>query len=99
MTLLCTSNCAITLRDKNNDVDLSGAGDHPLAHQRSAGFIYLHPIVKLADGTWLVGDHATAYSTDWVESEIQLADVRWQPLEHRKCCRRPRRQVGGQSEP
>ena len=24
MTLLCTSNCAITLRDKNNDVDLSG---------------------------------------------------------------------------
>ena len=45
-----------------------------------SGFHQLHPIVKLADGTWLVGDHATSYSTDWVESEIQLADVRWQPL-------------------
>ena len=37
--------------------------------------------MKLADGTWLVGDHATAYSTDWVESEIQLVDVRWRALD------------------
>ena len=36
--------------------------------------------MKLADGTWLVGDHATGLSTDWVESEIQLADVRWRNL-------------------
>ncbi len=79
MTLLCASNCAVTLRDKNNDVDLSGLAT---IHWRTknSGFHLLHPIVKLADGTWLVGDHATAYSTDWVESEIQLADVRWQPL-------------------
>ncbi|MDO8632690.1 MAG: hypothetical protein Q7R41_19580, partial [Phycisphaerales bacterium] len=41
----------------------------------------LHPIVKLADGTWLVGDHATPFSLDWVESEIQLADVRWRTLD------------------
>jgi hypothetical protein len=79
MTLLCTSNCAITLRDKNNDVDLSGLATIRW-RTRISGFHLLHPIVKLADGTWLVGDHATAYSTDWVESEIQLADVRWQPL-------------------
>ena len=79
MTLLCTSNCAVTLRDKNNDVDLSGLATIRW-RTRISGFHMLHPIVKLADGTWLVGDHATAYSTDWVESEIQLADVRWQPL-------------------
>jgi hypothetical protein len=47
---------------------------------RISGFHMLHPIVKLADGTWLVGDRATAYSTDWVESEIQLVDVRWRIL-------------------
>ena len=79
MTLLCTSNCAVTLRDKNNDVDLSGLATIRW-RTRISGFHLLHPILKLADGTWLVGDHATAYSTDWVESEIQLADVRWQPL-------------------
>ena len=79
MTLLCTADCAITLRDKNNDVDLSGLATIRW-HTKISGFHMLHPIVKLADGTWLVGDHATAYSTDWVESEIQLVDVRWRNL-------------------
>jgi len=79
MTLLCSSNCAVTLRDKNNDVDLSGFATIRW-RTKISGFHQLHPVVKLADGTWLVGDHATPYSTDWVESEIQLADVRWQPL-------------------
>lgn len=80
MTLLCTANCAITLRDKANDVDLTGLATIRW-RTRITGFHMLHPIVKLADGTWLVGDHATPYSTDWVESEIQLADVRWRPLD------------------
>src|SRR6185295_10458104 len=47
---------------------------------RVSGFHLLRPIVKLADGAWLVGDYATAQSTGWVESEIQLADVRWRNL-------------------
>lgn len=79
MTLLCASNCAVTLRDKNNDVDLSGLATVRW-RTKVSGFHMLHPIVKLADGTWLVGDHATALSSDWVESQIQLADVRWQLL-------------------
>jgi hypothetical protein len=79
MTLLCTSNCAITLRDKNNDVDLTGLATIRW-RTKISGFHQLHPILKLADGTWLVGDHATAYSMDWVESQIQVADVRWRNL-------------------
>jgi hypothetical protein len=79
MTLLCASNCAVTLRDKNSDVDLSGLATIRW-RTKVSGFHLLHPIVKLADGTWLVGDHATALSSDWVESQIQLADVRWQLL-------------------
>ena len=79
MTLLCTSNCAITLRDKNNDVDLTGLATIRW-RTKISGFHLLHPILKLADGTWLVGDHATGFSTDWVESQIQLADVRWRSL-------------------
>ena len=79
MTLLCTANCAIALRDRNNDVDLTGLATIRW-RTKISGFHLLHPIVKLADGTWLVGDHVTSYSTDWVESEIQLADVRWRNL-------------------
>jgi hypothetical protein len=56
MTLLCTSNCAITLRDKNNDVDLNGLATIRW-RTKISGFHLLHPIVKLADGTWLVGNH------------------------------------------
>jgi hypothetical protein len=80
MTLLCTSNCAITLRDKNNDVDLTGVATIRW-RTRISGFHYLHPIVKLADGTWLIGDKAASLSTNWVESEIQLVDVRWRRLD------------------
>ena len=81
MTLLCESNCAITLRDKNNDVDLSGLATIKW-RTRVSGFHYLRPIVKLASGQWLVGDKGTAGpSTSWVDSEIQLVDVRWRNLE------------------
>ena len=80
MTLLCTSNCAITLKDKNSDVDLSGVATLRW-RTRISGFHYLHPIIKLADGTWLIGDKAASLSTNWVESEIQLVDVRWRNLD------------------
>jgi len=80
MTLLCTSNCAITLRDRNNNVDLSGVATLRW-RTRISGFHYLHPIVKLADGTWLIGDKAASLSTNFVDSEIQLVDVRWRNLD------------------
>jgi hypothetical protein len=76
MTLLCTSNCAITLRDKNNDVDLTGAASIRW-RTRISGFHFLHPIIKLADGRWLIGDKTSSLSTNWMESEIPLVDVRW----------------------
>jgi len=81
MTLLCTSNCAITLRDKNNDVDLSGLATIKW-RTRVSGFHFLRPIVKLASGQWLVGDKGSpGPSTSWVDSEIQLVDVRWRNLD------------------
>jgi len=80
MTLLCTSNCAVALRDKANNVDLTG-----LAKMRwrvkENGFHFVRPIIKLANGNWLVGDHEVGYSTDWVENEISFGDVRWRNLD------------------
>lgn len=77
MSLLCTSNWAVTLRDKNNDVDLSGVVSTIRWRTRISGFRYLHPVIKLADGTWLIGDKTSTYSTSWTVSEINLVDVRW----------------------
>ena len=41
----------------------------------------LRPIVKLANGTWLVGDKTVGLSNDWVQSEFLLGDVRWRTLD------------------
>ena len=80
MSLLCTSNWAITLRDKTNDVDLTGLATIKW-RTRVSGFHLLRPILKLSNGTWLIGDKTVGLSTDWVESEIQLYDVRWRNLD------------------
>src|SRR5262245_2244496 len=82
-TGLCVPSCAVALRHKDDYIDLSG-----LAKVRwlikVAGFHVVRPIVKLADGTWLVGDRTDAYSVDWHESEISFADVRWRRLDAEK---------------
>ena len=51
---------------------------------KQTGFHYRRPIVKLADGTWLVGDHAEPPSTDWREIEFSFVDVRWHYLNVRR---------------
>ncbi|HXP84297.1 MAG TPA: hypothetical protein VN841_06235 [Bryobacteraceae bacterium] len=75
------ANWALTLRDKNNYVDLSGPVAKIRWRTKEAGFHLLRPVVKLADGTMLVGDHVESYTADWLETEFSLADVRWRSLD------------------
>jgi hypothetical protein len=76
-----TSPSAASLRDRDNFVDLSD----PLAKirwtVRTSGFHQVRPILKLADGTWLIGDHATGPSLDFNVDDISIADVRWMKLD------------------
>jgi hypothetical protein len=76
-----TSPTAVTLRDRTNYVDLTS----PLAKirwvVRTSGFHQVRPVVRLADGTWLVGDRATGPSADFNETDVSLADVRWIKLD------------------
>jgi hypothetical protein len=37
--------------------------------------------LKLADGTWLIGDHVDANTFDYHDSEFYLAEVRWLKLD------------------
>lgn len=76
----CAANCAVALRDKNNYVDLTGLAKIRW-RTRQSGFHYLHPIVKLADGTWLIGDHADGYAVDWNVSEFSFYDLHWRRLD------------------
>jgi len=76
-----TSPSAATRRDRNNFVDLT----NPLAKirwvVRTSGFHQVRPVVKLADGTWLVGDRPTGPSADFNETDISIADLRWLKLD------------------
>jgi hypothetical protein len=76
----CAGNCALTLRHKGSFVDLTGLAKIRWRTKQS-GFRELRLILKLANGTWLVGDRAEGPAADWRETEFSIADVRWRRLD------------------
>ena len=79
-TGLCTTPCGLALRDKARYVDLTGLA-RIRWNVKTSGFHEIRPIVKLADGTWLVGDHTDASPLDWLVGEFSIASVRWLKLD------------------
>ena len=79
-TGLCASTCALTLSHKSSLVDLTGKAKIKW-YVKTSGFHRVHPVLKLADGTWLIGDHEDAYTFEYHESEFYLAEVRWLKLD------------------
>jgi hypothetical protein len=79
-TGLCTTPCGVALRDSNRYVDLTGLA-RIRWNVKTSGFHEVRPIVKLADGTWLVGDHTDASTLDWLVGEFSVASVRWLKLD------------------
>jgi len=82
-TGMCTTPCAIALRDKNNMADLTGLARIRWVTKMS-GLHQVHPIVKLADGTWLVGDKGDGSVADWQTSEINFSELKWLRLDIEK---------------
>jgi hypothetical protein len=77
---LCTTPCAVAFRDKHRFADLSGlARIH--WNTKTSGFHQVRPIIKLADGSWYVGDRAEGTTRDWLISEISFADLHWLKLD------------------
>jgi hypothetical protein len=80
----CQGPVAATLRHKTRLVDLSGLARMRWV-TRTSGFHVVRPLIKLANGTWLVGDYAegaaSSNSTLFLESEFALANVRWVALD------------------
>lgn len=79
-TGLCASSCALALSRKDSLVDLTGKA-RIRWYTKTSGFHEIRPVVKLADGTWLIGDHVDAYTFDYHESEFYLSEVRWLRLD------------------
>jgi hypothetical protein len=76
-----TSPSAATLRHRLNYVDLTNPLSKIRWVARTSGFHQVRPVLKLADGTWLVGDRATGPSADFNQDDVSIADVRWIKLD------------------
>jgi len=77
---MCTSPCAAAFRDKARFADLSGLA-RIRWNTKMSGLHQVRPIVKLADGSWWVGDRGDGTTRDWLVSEISFADLRWIKLD------------------
>ncbi len=72
-TGMCTAPVAVALRDKDNYVDLTGLARIRWQTKVSGFHTRFDPVVKLADGTWLVGDTKTGRcSTGTITSSRSL---------------------------
>jgi hypothetical protein len=90
-TGFATSPVALTLRHKNASLDLTGL-TRMRWRTRTENLHVLHPVVKLADGSLLVGSQTfsspqrpmagtTAFSGNFVVSEVTFDDQRWFQLD------------------
>ncbi len=79
-TGMCTSPCAFTLREKGNFADLTGLARIRVI-TKTSGFHKVNLIVKLADGTLLIGDHFEGTPVDWIENEFAVSELRWRKLD------------------
>ena len=75
-TGLCNYACAVTLKHKTSYVDLTGKARMKW-YLKTSGFHEVRPVLKLADGTYLIGDHVDASTLDYRESEFYFAEVHW----------------------
>ena len=77
---MTTTPFAATLRDKENFVDLTGMAKVRWI-TRASGFHVVRPVVKLADGSYYVGEHGDATTSGFLESEFMFATQRWMKLD------------------
>jgi hypothetical protein len=75
----CPGNWAVTLKSSKSYVDLSSYGKI-MWRSKQSGTRCLHVVLKLADGTWLVGSQGDCTSKDWRITEFNIADIEWYSL-------------------
>jgi hypothetical protein len=76
----CDGPFVITFRHKTNNLDLSGLSRIRWS-TKTSGFNVVRPVVKLTDGTMLVGDYFEAHVPMVTQTEFSLSGMRWLKLD------------------
>jgi len=82
-TGLASSPVAVTLRDKRNYVDLTGLARLRWLVRTNA-IHTLYPVVKLADGTLVVGNRGISTEGEFLQVEVAFGDMKWFKLDPAK---------------
>ncbi len=76
----CPGNWAVTLKHRDQDVDLRGTASIRW-RARQSGFRQLRIILKTADGVWLVSDLFDGASDEWRVREFDVRAIHWHALD------------------
>jgi hypothetical protein len=79
-TGMATSPVAVTLRDKRNYMDLTGLARLRWIVRTNA-IHTLYPVVRLADGTMLVGTRGISTGGEFLQVEVAFTGMRWYRLD------------------
>jgi hypothetical protein len=77
---LCEKPCGFTLSDRGRYFDLRGRA-HIKFTTIVSGFHRVRPVIKLADGTLLIGDQAEGSAADYHQYQISFSECRWLKLD------------------
>src|SRR5262245_3918167 len=77
---LCEKPCGFALRDRNSYFDLRARANIRFTTIVS-GFHRVRPIIKLSDGTLLIGDQAEGSVADYHQYQISFSECRWLKLD------------------
>ena len=77
---MASSPVAVTLRDRRNYVDLTGAARLRWIVRTNAIHM-LHPVVKLADGRLIIGDRGITTNGEYLTVEVAFSGMRWYGLD------------------
>lgn len=75
-TGMASSPVAVTVRDRRNYVDLTGAARLRWIVRTNA-IHTLYPVVKLADGRLIVGDRGMTTDGEFLQVEVAFSNMRW----------------------
>lgn len=78
-----TSPIAVTLRDKTSYIDLTGLARLRWIVRTQALHV-LHPVLKLADGTYIAGSHTVSTEGDYIQTEVAFGNQRWYKMDPEK---------------
>jgi hypothetical protein len=82
-TGMISSPAAVTVRDRRNFVDLTGAARLRWIVRTNA-IHSLHPVVKLPDGRLIVGDRGITTHGEFLQTEVAFSGMRWYALDPEK---------------